>query len=187
MLDKLSNNKLPDNKLPVNKLPDNKSSNQGIFSNYLAEQINVAIENRIDFNPKDVLSIIEKTKNISNQTQPISPTQSSPDAILPSISQSETKSNYITNFDPNKLLISNQPNNNMITDKQNFLNNQYSPDTKVPKYQNPNNNTSKSQKCNGAKCTYKCDSSYSNAISYLEKEFKPLESFGNILDNYARF
>lgn len=42
-------------------------------------------------------------------------------------------------------------------------------------------------KCNGTKCTYKCDSSYSNAISYLDRELKPIEGFGNIYDDYASF
>ena len=43
------------------------------------------------------------------------------------------------------------------------------------------------KKCNGAKCTYKCNSTYSNAISYLDKELKPVEGFGNLYDNYESF
>ena len=43
------------------------------------------------------------------------------------------------------------------------------------------------KKCNGVKCTYKCDSSYSNAITQLDKEVKSIEGFGNIYNDYASF
>jgi hypothetical protein len=153
----------------------------------LAEQLNIAIENKIDFNPKDVLNIIEKTKNYSNQTQPNSTqSQSNSNVILPNTSQSQSQSKSKTNPNLNDITISTELNNNMIMDKQNYLSDQYSSDPKVPKYIN-NKKSSHPQKCNGTKCTYKCDSSYSDAISYLEKELKPLESFGNIYDNYASF
>ena len=169
------------------KIKNDKSDNKGIFSEYLAEQVNIAVDTQTGFNPKEVLNIIEKTKNNLNHTQPINSSQTTSNVILPNLSQ--TSSN--TNLDSNKGTLINESNsiNNIITDKKNYLNNQYSSNSKIPKYININESKkpSQQQKCNGSKCTYKCDSSYSNAISYLENELKPLESFGNIYDNYAIF
>ena len=177
--EKIINEKITNEKITNEKITNEKITNQGIFSDYLAEQINIAIDTQPEFNPKEVLNIIEKTKNNSSQ--------SNQNIILPDLSQKEL--NQDTN---NKIIISNEKNiNNIPNDKQNYINNQYSSNTKVPvnqnQNQNQNNKYSQQQKCNGAKCTYKCDSSYSNAISHLENELKPLESFGNIYDNYAIF
>lgn len=47
--------------------------------------------------------------------------------------------------------------------------------------------SAKENKCNGAQCSYKCDSSYPNAISYLDSELKPLEGYGSTNNNYASF
>ena len=98
---------------------------------------------------------------------------------------------------------------NTTFEEQNYLDKVYPANSEVSKFVNPIINTNGSskpskpskpykpyksskpfkqtgaKKCNGAKCTYKCDSSYSNAISYLDEELKPIEGFGNIYDNYA--
>ena len=85
--------------------------------------------------------------------------------------------------------------NNNVQTKSNYLEEQYpSKSYGIPNYnKNSSQNTqypsktSSSANCGGAKCTYKCDSSYMNAIKYLDGELKPLEGFGNIGTGYAPF
>lgn len=170
------------------QIPTQTSSNPtpSVNSDYLAEQINTEIDTQPNFNPKEVLNIIGRSKNIpsSQESEQFkTQTQTQQKMILPSSSSLEktNSSNYT---------------NPMYQEETNYLDDQYSSGSKVPKYQNSSttqkktkssNKSSNPQKCNGAKCTYKCDSSYPNAISYLESELKPLESFGNIYDNYAQF
>ena len=91
----------------------------------------------------------------------------------------ESKSNYLSSENttkPNIILPKNNKSslNDYIDNNNNFVSKEIT-------------NENKKSNCNGTKCTYKCDSSYSNAISYLDKELKPLEGFGNIQGNYANF
>ena len=152
----------------------------------MAEQINTAIDTEPNFNPKQVLNIIEKSKNndLEKETQIVSKSKQNQkqkqkqkqNMILPSSTTIE-KTQY-----PNPI----------YKEEPNYLDDQYQSSSKVPNYLNSNSNSNpnskqKKNKCNGSKCTYKCDSSYSNAITYLDSELKPFESFGNIYDNYAQF
>jgi hypothetical protein len=168
------------------------SPTQPVNSDYLAEQINKAIETQPNFNPKEVLNIIEKSKNIPSFQESQTQSQQKQNVILPtSTTLEKTNGSY---------------SNPIYQEEPNYLNDQYSSGSSVPNYTNSNvnnrqkktksydksynktyNKSSNPPKCNGVKCNYKCDSSYSNAISYLESELKPLESFGNIYDNYAQF
>jgi len=166
--------------------PISQTSNQlpSVNSDYLAKQINTAIDTHPDFNPKEVLNIIERSKNIPlpQESDAQQNQQNQQKVILPSSTSLEKTTNYNSNY------------SNPIYQKEpDYLDDQHKSSSSVPKYPNliPKKNKtsklSKTPKCNGAKCTYKCDSSYSNAISYLESDLKPLESFGNIYDNYAQF
>lgn len=162
-----------------NEQNDELIVDEKIYPEYLEEEISNAIESESNFNPKQVLNIIEKTKGKNSQNKK----KSDDNVILPKVAEK--------NLNLTKAEIS--------SDKNNYLNDQYPSNSNVPNYLNsnktkyngmksrPENTKSKNTKCNGAKCTYKCDSSYSNAISYLDSELKPMESFGNILDNYASF
>lgn len=178
-----------------NNLDNSDNSNnidnqtQDISPDYLSEQIDMGVDSKTTFNPKKVLNMIEKSKgkNYSNNTNNTK-------------TKSYNKSNVIlpdTHSDSNLFA-----DNSGITHKnntfgeQNYLDELYPTNSEVPKFINPITNTkgsSKSfkqigtKKCNGTKCTYKCDSSYSNAISYLDSELKPIEGFGNIYDDYASF
>ena len=171
------------------KQPTSQTTNQlpSVNSDYLAEQINTAIDTQPDFNPKEVLNIIGRSKNIPlSEESDIQ--QQKQKVILPSSTTLKKTTNSNSNYS--------NPIYPEYQEESNYLDNQYQSNSPVPKYSNSNttqkqtrsnNKSSKPKKCNGAKCTYKCDSSYSNAISYLESELKPLESFGNIYDNYAQF
>jgi hypothetical protein len=124
------------------------------------------------FNPKQVLDMIEKSKGkMKNKSIKSNKNSSDSNIIMPKLSNSDEIS-Y------------NEQNNGSFTN----------PVSNVPSYLSSNKTKFKgnkqrpqSTKCNGVKCTYECDSSYSNATSYLNTELKPMESFGNILDNYAEF
>ena len=166
-----------------NTIKNTKSENQGIFYDYLTEQINTAVDTQINFNPKEVLNIIEKTKNNLNQVQStqVQSTQADSNIILPNLSQ--FNSNISTEIFSNKSDILNP----IYIEEPAYLNDQYPTNSKIPKYNNSPQVKKQSKKCNDTKCTYKCDSSYSNAISYLDLEFKPVENFGNIYDTYAKF
>ena len=180
----------------ITQQTSNTTPTKSVNYDYLAEQINTAIDTQPNFNPKEVLNIIGRSKNNQSSQESESELESQQkqkqNVILPSTTTLEKTNN------------SNNSNysNPIYQEESNYLNNQYQSDSSVPKYKNSNttqkqtksyNQSSKSSKasntpkCNGAKCTYKCDSSYSNAISYLESELKPFESFGNIYDNYAQF
>jgi hypothetical protein len=152
--------------IDMKKNPDS-SDNRGMFSENLSKQINTAIDTQANFNPKEVLNIIEKTKNNPNQIM-----QTNSNVILPELSKSKSKPNSNSN---SSIL------NPIYMEKQQQSDSNFS--------LNPNSNLAKKQpknkKCNKTKCTYKCDSSYSNAMSYLDSELKPLESFGNIYEDYA--
>ena len=169
-----------------------QTKSQSVNSDYLSEQINNAIDTQPNFNPKEVLNLIEKSKNNNYSKESVSISESESESqpkqkvILPSTTTLDKTNNY-SNSNYSNPIYQGEPN---------YLDDQYQSDSQVPKYKNSNstkkknksnNQSSKSQKCNGVKCTYKCDSSYSNAISYLDSELKPLESFGNIYDNYAQF
>jgi hypothetical protein len=108
--------------------------------------------------------------------------------------------NYMNNIKSNKIESNlREPNNNqnkyneVSAQKENLIlpnirnkqqiNNKVDIQTNNHQYKNSTHNPS----CNGIKCSYKCDSSYMNAISYLDTELKPVESFGNISNNYAPF
>ena len=149
----------------------------------MTEQINTAVDTQINFNPKEVLNIIEKTKNNLNQVQSthVQSTQADSNIILPNLSQ--FNSNISTEIFSNKSDILNP----IYIEEPAYLNDQYPTNSKIPKYNNSPQVKKQSKKCNDTKCTYKCDSSYSNAISYLDLEFKPVENFGNIYDTYAKF
>jgi hypothetical protein len=170
----------------------NTTPTKSVNYDYLAEQINTAIDTQPNFNPKEVLNIIERSKNNQYSQESESESQQKQNVILPSTTTVEKTNNSNNSNNSNY-------SNPIYQEESNYLNNQYQSDSSVPKYKNSNttqkhtksynqsSKASKTPKCNGAKCTYKCDSSYSNAISYLESELKPLESFGNIYDNYAQF
>jgi len=173
---------------------DNQTQNT--VQDYLTEQVDVEVDNKPIFNPKEVLNMIEKSKDKKDKKKTKSNNKSN--IILP---ETHSGSNlFVDNYG-----ISQE--NNTFGEK-NYLNELYPTDSEVPKFVNPitgTSSTSKSSKsfkpfklsgaanragtakCNGTKCTYKCDSSYSNAISYLDRELKPIEGFGNIYDDYASF
>lgn len=146
-------------KTNTDKSNNSNNQTQDVLPDYLSELNNIKVDDKRTFNPKEVLNMIEKSKlNI----------------ILPETHSFVSQEN--TSFE-----------------KKNYLDELYPTNSKVPKFVNPITNTggssksSGTEKCNGSKCTYKCDSSYSNAISYLDSELKPIETFGNIDDNYASF
>ena len=188
LLKEIINKKTNTNKSNVSKSFEN-SNNSGnkthdILPDYLSDQINMKVDGEKTFNPKEVLNMIEKSKDKTK-----SKSKSKSNIILP---KTHTSSNsFVDN--------SNVSHENTTFGEQNFLNELYPTNSVVPKFVNPITNTSGSSnssksskssgtaKCNGSKCTYKCDSSYSNAISYLDSELKPIESFGIINDNYASF
>ena len=161
----------------------NESNNiQKISPNYLSEQINEHIDNKINFNPKEVLNMIEQSKGKTN-IKPNSKNNklnNESKIILPEINYSSDSNLFVDNSGISRQYISNEL---------------YPSSSDVPKFTNPiiNNKPLKSskqlgtKKCNGSKCTYSCDSSYSDAISYLDSEFKPIEGFGNIYDNYDNY
>ena len=148
-------------------------------SDYLESELNTLIEqNKIT--PERVINIIKKAKNIPSQQ-----TQSDTKVILPTNEQppNNYKENIYDYLNEQHKSISNVPVYNPSNPNQKYPNQKY-PNQKYPNQKYPNQNQNQ---CNGPRCTYKCDSSYSNAISYLDQELKPLESFGNIGSNYAPF
>jgi hypothetical protein len=142
------------------------STDKAVSSDYLSEQI---INSEIKFNPKEVLSIIEKSKGKTN-------------IILPDTKYNSDNSNK------------SDKSQQKILGEQKYLDELYPSESEIPNFINPITNTNnisksykESKKCNGVKCTYKCDSSYSNAITQLDKEVKSIEGFGNIYNDYASF
>ena len=131
-----------------------KTNNQKILPEYLSEQINDMVDNKTNFNPKEVLNMIEKSKNDDKLK-----------IILPK-KQSHSS--------------------NLFSDNSDEL---HQSNSTLPKFTNPITNTDTNKKiksikkCDDDKCSYKCD--FSNVISYLDEELKPLEGFGNIYENYA--
>jgi hypothetical protein len=183
--DNLDNSDNSDNLDNSNNI-DNQT--QDISPDYLSEQINMDVDSETTFNAKKVLNMIEKSKGKknSNNTKTKSHPHNKSNVILP-----DTHSG--SNLFADNSGISHK---NTTFGEQNYLDELYPTNPQVPKFVNPiinTNSQSKSskqmgtKKCNGAKCTYKCDSSYSNAISYLDRELKPIEGFGNIYDDYASF
>lgn len=136
------------------------SNNINKSSDYLSDEFNKKTKNEYNFNPKKVLNMIKKSKPEINDIN-----YDEQKVILPETNKitMHTKSN--SNDLINPIMNSNSINNS---------------NKKVIK-------KTPQKKCNGVKCSYKCDSSYSDAISYLDGELKPLEGFGNIYDNYASF
>lgn len=193
LLKEIINKKTNTDKSNVQKGSENSNNQtQDELQDYLSEQVNIDVDKETTFNPKKVLNMIEKSKD-------------------------KTKSNNKSNNKSNIILPETHSGSNLFVDnsgisqenttfgEQNYLDELYPTNPEVPKFVNPitnggsslkssksskssgkENNTGTS-KCNGAKCTYKCDSSYSNAISYLDKELNPIEGFGNIYDNYGSF
>lgn len=152
-----------------------KNSLDYLTENEIQTQMQDGIDNNTNsFNPKQVLVMIEKSKvkmknksnnNLSNSTDS--------NIIMPKLSNSDK----ITNSKQNDGLFTNP-----ISDNSNYLNDQYPSNyssSNKTKFKG-NKQVPQSTKCNNAKYTYKCDS------SYLDSELKPMESFGNILDNYAQ-
>lgn len=162
---------------------------QDISPDYLSEQVDMEIDSKPIFNPKEVLNMIEKSKD---KTKSKSKSNNNSNVILP-------KTHSHSNLFVDNSGISQE---NTTFGEQNYLDELYPTNPEVPKFVNPITNdggsskstksskfskTSGTAKYNGAKCTYKCDSSYSNAISYLDRELKPIEGFGNTYDDYASF
>lgn len=186
----IKNNSEPTNNYDKQIIESEKSkqTKQETRPDYLSEQISTLIDNN-SLNPSNVMEIIKKTNNENKSEQNI---------ILPN----ETQTSNINNKIPNSN--NSYPNTNYLDN--NYSQEQYSknypqvyqPDiTKnkepniygldLPMGQSININSDQNSKCGGVKCSYKCNSSYSNAISYLDSELKPLEGFGNINNNYAPF
>ena len=175
---------------------DNQSQDRE--PDYLSEQVDMGVDDESRFNPKEVLNMIEKSKGKKNSNNSNNSNNTK--------TKSHNKSNVIlpeTHSHPN-LFVDNSgiSQENTTFGEQNYLDELYPTNPEVPKFINPITNTnglsksskssrtskqSGTKKCNGSKCTYKCDSSYSNAISYLDSELKPIEGFGNIYDDYASF
>lgn len=173
----------------------NHNSNPDTLSNYLTSEINNLISNN-NLTPDKIMNLINNIKqNYSNnqnqnQNQIINsnPTNNSEysniiypeenihtQTLTPPINKK--KSDYTNYSNYPEYLEMEQPTNTKI---------------KQPKIsqQIPSKNTilpQTNKKCNGSKCTLKCDSSYMNAIKYLDNELKPIEGFGNVGYNYASF
>lgn len=191
IINKKSNNNQTSNNQTSSE-EQNNSTNNEVSSDYLSEQINDNIDNNKNFNPKEVLNIIEKSKGRTNDKS--------------------TDSKHIVNDESSIILPERNHNSNLfvndsdllnIPQEKNYLDELYPSNSEVPIYTDPSNNNgirknlkkktrknknqSNNKNCNGVKCTYKCNSSYNDAISYLDSELKPIEGFGNIYDNYASF
>lgn len=177
----------------------NNSYDQGTSLDYLSEPNNEKIKNETKFNPKAVLNIIEKSKkknNLNTKTESDSKTNiilpkihsnSFPDNLDISSHNSSREQNYL-----DKLYLSDSEVPNFINPITNNISNLSKPSklSKLSKPSNPSNpsnlfNQTGMNKYNGSKCSYKCDSSYSNTITHLDKELKPIENFGTIYDDYA--
>ena len=164
---------------------------------YLSEQISNLIDSN-NLDPSNIMNIIKKTKN-ENKSKPKLKSKSNPNVILPSenvsinttypesegylqgqyLQEQHSGMSYVPNYYPSESSRSNNssnPNVYGISDKPTIGK------SILKKYKSPQD-----KNCNGAKCSYKCDSSYMNAISYLDSELKPLEGFGSIDNNYATF
>lgn len=152
----------------VNNVDNIDNQTQNIAQDYLSEQVDMEINNKPTFNPKEVLNMIEKSKDKKDKKK----SNNKSNIILPKTHSGSSL--FVDNSEVSKFI-------NPITGT-----NSLSKSSKSSISSGTTDRTGTS-KCNGTKCTYKCDSSYSNAISYLDRELKPMESFGNIYDDYASF
>ena len=149
-----------------NNTINNDNDNQ-MSSDYLSEQISV--DNKNDFNPKQVLNMIEQSKGNTHKN-----------IILP-------KSNQIKNIS----------NKNIPNKTSNYLDEQYPLNSNVPNYIDSIKSQSQSSlsKLKKTSKTLKHNSSQSNETSQINSNNSnsnnsnsmPMESFGNIFDNYAMF
>lgn len=155
----------------INNVDNVDNQTQNTVQDYLSEQVDMEINNKPTFNPKEVLNMIEKSKDKKDKKK----SNNKSNIILP---ETHSGSNlFVDNSEVPKFINPITVTNSLSNSSKSF---------KPSKSYGTVNSTGTS-KCNGAKCTYKCDSSYSNAISYLDKELKPIEGFGNIYDDYASF
>jgi len=175
-----------------------KKYNQNTETNYLNNEINSLIEQKY-LSSNEIIDYINNIKSYKNESN-----VQKENLILPNVPQKQQYNNQ-----ENNQVYTPQINNQVYTPQV------YTPQVNVPQVNVPQVNVpqvnvpqvnvpqvnvpqvnnqyknkplnSNSSNCNGIKCSYKCDSSYMDAISYLDNELKPLESFGNIDNNYARF
>ena len=162
---KLSENILPNSKLSENILPNSKLSENILSNSKLSENIlpNSKLSEYLNNNKK----IFEEPKkyNIPHINSELSTYKKESKSFnqLNSINELNNKSNYLN---PDSSIHS----INELNNKSNYL--------------NPDHNS----KCGGTTCSYKCNSSYMDAINYLNDELKPLESFDNLqFSNYAKY
>jgi hypothetical protein len=149
--------------------------------NYLSEQLNEMITTNV-ISPENLKSILKKTQSSTGKSG-TSSSANQKNTILPNNNNKSTTSSY-----SNPIFSRNEGSN--------YLQEQYPILSSVPTYSDPSNNQypnnkqiglSKPSNSGNTQCSYKCDSTYSKAISYLDSELKPLESFGNISSDYAPF
>ena len=147
-------------------------------------------------------NIISNNNNLNIENKPIisNNTFNQPTNMIPNIIPEQLSNNHSNILNYNNSENPGYPSYNNNSENSgyptiypsNTLNELYNPTPsyKLPKNNNQNQIVTNEGKtsCGGKTCSYKCDSSYSSAISYLDNQLKPLESFGMLSDSpYASF
>jgi hypothetical protein len=172
----ISQNKKPNQTESFNESESSNITKSPNQKSYLESEINTLVDNN-KLMPNEVINVLSKSQ----------PNNINSEKILPRTqTNSQSENNYLDEqipyYQPNQPNQPNQSNQNSLSQSQNQSKTQSN-----TKNYNEMSNTSNSSNSNGTKCTYKCDSSYMNAIKYLDGELKPLEGFGNIGSGYAPF
>lgn len=173
-------NLLLKNIFDINSISTNAQTNKSeqenkinYLSEQIAEQVTMAIDEENNFDPKQVLNIISKSKNKISENTPSNESQNS-NIILPK-NNNQTKSKNKTQTQSQSKF----PNPIQYIENKSYLDEQYPSGSNVPNYIGLSNSNQKLPNFRIQSC--------SNTSSYLDSNSKPIENFGNIYDDYAIF